>query len=60
MAHGGSSAKDSKGLTKIPEERFNDPDALQIVRLLDLQHLRILRILFYAPWYESAELSEER
>jgi len=53
-------AEDSKGLTKIPKEHFNHPDALQIARLLDLQHLRILRILFYAPWYESTELSEEK
>lgn len=35
-------------------------DAVQIVRLLDLQRLRVLRVLFYTPWYVSIMLSEEK
>jgi hypothetical protein len=53
-------AEVSSGVTRVSEDHFNHPDANQIVRLLDLQGLRVLRVLFYAPWYESDELSEEQ
>jgi hypothetical protein len=42
------------------EEHSDDCGALQIVRLLDLQGLRVLRVLFYTWNYESAKVSEEK
>jgi hypothetical protein len=53
-------AEDCNGVTKSSKEHFNDPDALQIVRLLDLQGVKVLRVLFWTPWYEFAKLSEEK
>lgn len=50
----------AEGEVGSSQEYIDDPDALQIVRLLGLQGLGVLRVVFYAPWYESAKLSEEK
>ena len=42
------------------ERRFDGYDAHQILRLLDLQNLKVLDVLFYASSFESDKLSEDK